>query len=52
MAKINLKLSPDAEDYLRKKHNEKRGDMGEYVSDLILKDKAAKEAATKGGKKS
>ena len=46
MSKINLKLSPDAESYLREKHNKKRGDMGEYVSDLILKDKAAKGGKT------
>jgi hypothetical protein len=36
MGKITLKLSEEAESYLRG-HNQNKGDMGRYLSDLIVK---------------
>lgn len=41
---VNLSLSKEAEDYLRGAHNHKKGDMGDYISNLILTDKATQEA--------
>jgi hypothetical protein len=37
MGQITLTLTEEAESYLRG-HNQKKGDMGTYVSELIVKD--------------